>query len=187
MKEVLEVRSGCTCELCTSTENLEVFELDESKKDAEHAVLVCGTCKSLLSEDVTSNVNHWRVLNDTMWSEVSAVKVLIWKVLHDIKADGWSQGLIDMMYLTDDEQKWANSYLAASDSVVVHIDSNGSVLKAGDNVVLIKDLDVKGSSIIAKRGAAVRNISLDPENETYIEGKVDGQKIVILTQYVKKS
>ena len=40
--------------------------------------------------------------------------------------------------------------------------------------------------MIAKQGTAVRRISLDHENETYIEGKVDGKHIVIITQYVKK-
>ena len=40
--------------------------------------------------------------------------------------------------------------------------------------------------MIAKRGTAVRRISLDHENSEYIEGKVDGQQIVIITQYVKK-
>ncbi|MCB0436618.1 MAG: alkylphosphonate utilization protein, partial [Mangrovimonas sp.] len=67
-----------------------------------------------------------------------------------------------------------------------HTDSNGNVLENGDSVVLIKDLDVKGSSITAKRGTTVRNIRLDRDNIDYIEGKVDGQQIVILTKYVKK-
>jgi len=53
-------------------------------------------------------------------------------------------------------------------------------------VVLIKDLPVKGTSMVAKRGTAVRRVSLDHENAEYIEGKVDGQQIVILTKYVKK-
>ena len=44
----------------------------------------------------------------------------------------------------------------------------------------------EGSSMIAKRGTAVRRISLDHENEKYIEGKVDGIQIVIITEYVKK-
>ena len=70
---------------------------------------------------------------------------------------------------------------------LVHVDANGVVLQPGDNVVLIKDLKVKGSSMVAKQGTAVRRIALDPENATYIEGKVDGQQIVILTQYVKKT
>jgi len=64
---------------------------------------------------------------------------------------------------------------------------NARTLKAGDTVTLIQDLNVKGSSITAKRGVAVRRIRLDPNNAEYIEGKVDGQHIVILTKYVKKS
>jgi alkylphosphonate utilization operon protein PhnA len=51
----------------------------------------------------------------------------------------------------------------------------------GDSVVLIKDLKVKGSSIVAKQGTAVRNIRLDHDNAEFIEGKVDGQTIVIIT------
>jgi protein PhnA len=60
------------------------------------------------------------------------------------------------------------------------------ILEAGDSVVLIKDLKVKGSSMVAKQGTAVRNIRLDHENIEYIVGKVDGQQIVIITKYVKK-
>ena len=52
--------------------------------------------------------------------------------------------------------------------------------------MLIKDLPVKGAGFTAKRGTAVRNISLVPDNETHIEGRVEGQRIVILTQFVKK-
>ena len=71
-------------------------------------------------------------------------------------------------------------------AAIIHRDVNGVVLKAGDSVVLIKDLKVKGSRLVAKQGLAVRRISLDQENENYIEGKVEGQQVVIITQYVKK-
>jgi protein PhnA len=64
---------------------------------------------------------------------------------------------------------------------------NGVVLQAGDSVVLIKDLKVKGSSMVAKQGTAVRNIRLDRENAEYIEGKVGPTQIVIITKYVKKT
>ena len=57
---------------------------------------------------------------------------------------------------------------------------------SGDSVVLIKDLKVKGSSMVAKQGTAVRNIRLVHDNTEQIEGKVDGQLIVILTKFVKK-
>ncbi|GAA4271791.1 hypothetical protein GCM10022258_10850 [Aquimarina gracilis] len=73
------------------------------------------------------------------------------------------------------------------EDVVKHIDSNGALLQAGDNVVLIKDLNVKGANFTAKRGTAVRNISLAHDNPEHIEGRVNGQHIVILTKFVKKS
>ena len=53
--------------------------------------------------------------------------------------------------------------------------------------MLIKDLPVKGSSMVAKRGTAVRGIRLVPDNAAQIEGRVNDQQIVILCQYVKKS
>jgi protein PhnA len=74
-----------------------------------------------------------------------------------------------------------------TDEKVVHKDSNGTVLLAGDSVVLIKDLEVKGGGFTAKRGTAVRGISLVEDNPKQIEGRVNGQQIVILTQFVKKS
>lgn len=52
--------------------------------------------------------------------------------------------------------------------------------------MLIKDLKVKGGNFTAKRGTAVRNITLVHDNVEHIEGKVEGQRIVILTKYVKK-
>ena len=52
---------------------------------------------------------------------------------------------------------------------------------------LIKDLNVKGAGFTAKRGTAVRNISLVPNNCEHIEGRVNGQQIVIHTKFVKKS
>ena len=52
---------------------------------------------------------------------------------------------------------------------------------------LIKDLPVKGAGFTAKRGTAVRGISLVADNAAHIEGRVEGQRIVILTAFVKKS
>jgi protein PhnA len=113
---------------------------------------------------------------------------MAWRMLQRLKTEGWPQDLLDMMYMEEEVKEWAK---AAGDGVdksnaLVHRDSNGAILEAGDNVVLIKDLKVKGSSMVAKQGTAVRRISLDHENEKYIEGKVDGQHIVIITDFVKK-
>jgi len=108
-------------------------------------------------------------------------------MLNRLKAEGWPQDLLDMMYLDEETTAWAKAGIAENNAEkIIHRDSNGVILEAGDSVVLIKDLKVKGSSMVAKQGTAVRRISLDHENEKYIEGKVDGQQIVIITDFVKK-
>lgn len=66
-------------------------------------------------------------------------------------------------------------------------DSNGTILVDGDNVTLIKDLKVKGTSVTLKRGTMVRGIRLteDPEE---IDCKVDKVKgLVLRTEFVKKA
>ena len=152
------------------------------------SLLACATCVEQIEDTDKTDANHWRCLNDSMWSEFRAVKVVAWRMLHRVKKDGWSQDLLDMMYLEDEELRFAEAtgeHLDESEKII-HRDVNGAILQAGDNVVLIKDLKVKGSSMVAKQGTAVRRISLDPENAKYIEGKVGATQIVIITDYVKK-
>ena len=182
-------RANNQCELCTADEQLSVYEVPSSpKRGLEASILACNTCISQFDDADTRDANHWRCLNDSMWSAVPAVQVMAWRMLHRLKAEDWPQDLLDMMYLDEDMEAWAAAAGDAEDktNALVHRDSNGVVLQAGDNVVLIKDLKVKGSSMVAKQGTAVRRISLDHENAEYIEGKVDGQHIVIITRYVKK-
>jgi protein PhnA len=92
------------------------------------------------------------------------------------------------MYLEEDTLEWAKATGEGEDdsTKLIHRDVNGVVLEHGDSVVLIKDLKVKGSSMVAKQGTAVRNIRLDHENANYIEGKVGPTQIVIITEFVKK-
>jgi protein PhnA len=109
-------------------------------------------------------------------------------MLDRLRGEGWPQDLLDMLYLDEDTLAWAQAGAAgAQEAAVVHKDCNGAVLEAGDTVTLIKDLNVKGANFTAKRGTAVRGISLVHDNPEQIEGRVEGQKIVILTQFVKKS
>ena len=186
MEKQLESRSNGQCELCSSSEGLSSYTVaPKSGNSIDEMVHVCSTCKSQLTEEADVNPNHWRCLNDSMWSEVPAVKVVVWRMLNQIKGEGWPIDLLDMMYMEEDTLEWAKDGIQ-DENAPVHKDSNGVVLNSGDTVTIIKDLNVKGSSLVAKRGTAVRNISLVHDNAEQIEGKVEGQKIVILTQYVKR-
>ena len=97
--------------------------------------------------------------------------------------------LLEMLYLDEETLSWAQATGEGleNEDKVIHQDSNGATLEAGDSVTLIKDLNVKGVNFTAKRGTAVRGISLVADNAEHIEGKVEGQRIVILTKFVKKS
>lgn len=185
----LQERSGSVCELCGSGENLAVYNVPpHANGTIDDSVYICNTCSDQIENPENTDPNHWRCLNDSMWSEVDAVKVLAWRMLNRLRAEGWPQDLLDMMYLEDDVLKWAaaTGEDVAEEDKIKHLDANGARLENGDSVVLIKDLNVKGGGFTAKRGTAVRRITLVHDNAEHIEGKVDGQHIVILTKYVKK-
>ncbi len=189
--EKVNTRAESTCELCKATNGLTLHTvLPATNETVDDCILICETCSNQLTETAAVDANHWRCLNDSIWSEVDAVKVVAWRMLNRLRHEGWPQDLLDMMYMDDETKKWAAATGEGESkaNAIIHKDANGAVLANGDNVVLTKDLNVKGGgSLTAKRGTAVRKITLVHDNAEQIEGKVDGQQIVILTQYVKKT
>jgi protein PhnA len=167
------------CGLCGAEGPVAPFVV--APRDVE--VALCVTCcDGMTGGDVPQG--HWRGLATAMWSEDPAVQVLAVRMLRRL-GEAWAQEALDMVYLDPDTAEWADAEIGAA-SNVVHRDSNGVVLAQGDTVVLIKDLPVKGAGFTAKRGTAVRGISLVADNAAHIEGRVDGQRIVILCEFVKK-
>lgn len=190
IEQELHARAESKCELCGATDNLGVYEIPPtSEGTADQAILMCGTCRAQIDDPTEMQVNHWRCLNDSMWSQVPAVQVMAWRMLDRLRAEGWPQDLLDMLYLDEETISWAQAMnsVQGGDDQTHHKDSFGAVLQSGDTVTLIKDLNVKGANFTAKRGTAVRNISLVQDNPAHIEGRINGQQIVILTQFVKKS
>lgn len=182
-------RSNNSCELCTSTQDLKQYTIPPSlNENVANDVLVCETCFNQIEGTVDMDANHWRCLNDSMWNENVAVQIMAWRMLQRLRNEGWPKDLLDMMYLDEDASALARATGEDKDESekIIHRDINGVILENGDTVVLVKDLKVKGSSLVAKQGTAVRNIRLDRENDKYIEGKVGAQQIVIITDYVKK-
>ncbi|KAB1067964.1 PhnA protein [Tamlana haliotis] len=187
--QTLQERSNSTCELCAANDDLSQYTIPPSlNENVANDVLVCKTCLDQIEERVDMDPNHWRCLNDSMWNEHVAVQIMAWRMLQRLRNEGWPKDLVDMMYLDDEALALARATGEHEDEAnkIIHRDVNGVVLDNGDSVVLIKDLKVKGSSLVAKQGTAVRNIRLDRENDKYIEGKVGAQQIVIITDYVKK-
>ena len=188
-KTLLE-RCESKCELCGATDGLGVYAIPpDSDGSADQSILICDTCKGQIDQPENVDANHWRCLNDSMWTQVPAVQVMAWRMLRRLRAEGWAQDLLEMLYLDEATLSWAKATGegGADEDTVKHIDGNGAVLEAGDTVTVIKDLNVKGAGFTAKRGTAVRGISLVADNPEQIEGRVNGQQIVLLTKFVKKS
>lgn len=190
LEKQLSERSGNCCELCGANTSLSAYSVPpNSNENLEDSIFTCEKCKNQIEKKEPLDENHWSCLTSSMWSEVPAVKVVSWRMLSRLRNHTWATDALEMMYLEEDQLAWASATGDQEDSgeVELHRDCNGAILQTGDSVVLIKTLDVKGSSLSAKVGTAVKNIRLVQDNTEQIEGKVEGQQIVILTKYVKKS
>lgn len=187
-EQILMQRSHSACELCTSDNNLLTYDIPPNDdQSAEQSILLCEQCRHQIENPDQIDANHWRCLNDSMWSQIPAVQVMAWRQLTQLSSEAWAQDLLEMLYLDDKTLEWAKSAeLDVNNDETPTVDSNGAALAGGDTVTLIKDLAVKGAGFTAKRGTAVRNISLT-SNPTQIEGKVNGTRIVLLTEFLKKS
>lgn len=152
----------------------------------EDVAVVCEVCAAALTGDITPGP-RWRCLGDAVWSDDAATQIAAYRLLKALQGEPWAVGLLETVYLAPEVLARAEAGQGETPSDVEHRDSNGVRLSVGDTVVLIKDLPVKGSSMVAKRGTAVRGIRLVPDNPGQIEGRVNGQTIVILCQFVKKS
>ncbi|WP_109700176.1 PhnA domain-containing protein [Chitinophaga deserti] len=185
----LKTRSNSSCELCTSTEDLAAYEVPHAPEAMRNtAIATCGKCRAQLERKEPLDAQHWQCLTTAMWSEVPAVQVVAWRMLNRLRNETWAAEQLDMMYLDDELLAWAKASgdHDNDDVVELHLDSNGTQLQHGDTVVLTKSLDVKGTSLNAKMGTVVKNIRLVENNTEQIEGKIEGQLIVILTKYVRK-
>ncbi|MBK8520153.1 MAG: PhnA domain-containing protein [Chitinophagaceae bacterium] len=189
VEDQLAARSGNQCELCKAGDGLKLFEVPpQNGLSADTSIMICPKCLAQIEKKEELDSKHWKCLAESMWSEVPAVQVTAWRMLNRLRNESWASESLDMLYLTDENLVWAK---ATGDhendgSVDLHKDSNGHVLQNGDSVVLIKSLDVKGSTLTAKLGTVVKNIRIVEGNTEQIEGKVEGQQIVILTKYVRK-
>lgn len=189
VETALKARSNNACELCKATTNLTVYDVPPHAEQREDdSLLVCDKCNLQLTKKEELDSKHWACLNETMWSEVKPVQVVTWRMLSRLRDESWAADAIDQMYLDDETLAWAKATgdHENSSAVKLHRDCNGNQLQDGDNVVLTKTLDVKGSNLNAKLGTVVKNIKLVADNVEQIEGKIEGQTIVILTKYLRK-
>jgi len=189
IQQQLNERSNHSCELCTNTDNLNVYAIPPNNDgSADQAILLCAKCTAEIQSTDILDATHWRCLHDSMWSQIPAVQVMAYRMLSRLSSEPWALDLLDMLYLEDTVKAWAQTDLigASNEFSSVTVDANGATLQDNDNVTLIKDLVVKGAGFTAKRGTVVRNINLT-DNPEHIEGKINGVKLVLLSCYMKKA
>ena len=188
-EEQLRQRNGNTCELCQSADNLKMYEVQpQDSNTADNCILICSKCTAQIDKKEELESSRWNCLTTSMWSEVPGVQVVTWRMLNRLRNESWAQESLDMMYMDDERLEWAKATgdHDSDGSVDLHKDCNGAVLHTGDTIVLTRSLDVKGTQLNAKMGTVVKNIRLVEDNTEQIEGKIEGQTIVILTKYVRK-
>ncbi|RVU83309.1 hypothetical protein EOL70_16395 [Leucothrix sargassi] len=177
-------RGNSQCEFCGSPEGLATYDVPPiTLKSLDKSVLVCSTCLDQIENPDKMQPNHWRCLNDTMWSETAAIQVMSWRLLNRLKGEGWPEELLEMMYMEDDIKKWAMADQRVVDGPT--LDSNGVALGVGDTVIMIKDVFITGMNITAKRGMVVKNVSLT-DTDRSIEGNLNGTRVVLGAKTVKK-
>lgn len=96
-------RSGHACELCGQSESLGVYTVPPAEAPSvAESILACGACRAQLADPDHLDPNHWRCLNDSMWSTVPAVQAVAWRILNRLRGEGWPAELLDMMYLDEE-------------------------------------------------------------------------------------
>jgi protein PhnA len=92
---------------CRKPESIRSFTY--KKGGIDEAIMACSTCIDQIENPGNEDLNHWRCLNDSMWSEHTAVQVVSWRMLSRMRSAGWPQELIDQMYLDEDTLAYAQA------------------------------------------------------------------------------
>ena len=103
-------RSGSKCELChAGGVPLVIWEIPPvpSDPDISICIFLCDKCRNLAEKNTLKDIDHWRCLNEAVWSEVPAVKVLSVRLLRKIaEKESWAAELLEQVYLDEDEEEW---------------------------------------------------------------------------------
>ena len=185
----LQNRSNQVCELCGDQDDyLSGYPVPPKTDElTDNQVVLCSKCLDQIRAENYTDTYRWRCLEGSIWSEVPAVQVLSYQILSKLSAEEWAADAIEAANLDESLITWANAQDKLEEEKVIHKDSYGAILEAGDTVLLIQNLNVRGTNYIAPKGTVVRKIRLVNDNAEQIEGKINGDTIVILTKFVRKS
>ncbi len=108
----LSRRAKSKCELCTmSGTKLYTYELppEEDLPEYNNCILICDTCREQIDKPKYMKPDYWRLLNDTMWSEVPVVQVMSIRMLKRLmKENHWAEDLYEQAYASEEIMAWVN-------------------------------------------------------------------------------
>lgn len=90
------------------------------------------------------------------------------------------------LFCPDCGHEWSQNESIVEDDVLTARDANGTELKDGDSVTVIKDLKVRGSSMVIKQGTLVKNIRI-VEGDHNLDCKVNGTSMQLKSEFMKKA
>lgn len=95
-------RSGSACELCSSGGTaLSIYEIPPVSKepDYDRCIFICGECREQIDNTGKINSDHWRCLNNSIWSETAVIQALSLRMLRILaEKHNWAEELLDQVY-----------------------------------------------------------------------------------------
>lgn len=74
----------------------------------DRTILVSESCLAALDRPRTLAGQAWRCLAETVWSEIPAVQVVAWRMLHVLaKKEDWARDALEGVFLDPEVQAWA--------------------------------------------------------------------------------
>jgi protein PhnA len=98
-------RSRSKCELCEADGvKLTVFEVppESDVVSAEQCLFICDTCREQIEKPKRMKADHWRCLNNAIWSEIPAVQIMSARMLKRLTSEHWAVELLEQAYFDEE-------------------------------------------------------------------------------------
>jgi len=104
-------RAKSKCELCeASGAKLAPYEVppEEAVPDYDRCILICDDCREALDNPKKfKSGEHWRVLAQTVWSDVVPVQVAAVRLMRrQADSEAWARGALEGVYLESEVDEW---------------------------------------------------------------------------------
>ncbi len=102
-------RSRSKCELCDADGvKLTTFEVppESDPVTADQCLFLCDTCREQIENPKRVDADHWRCLNNAVWSDVPAVQVISARMLKRLSKEHWAEELLEQAYFSEEVDAW---------------------------------------------------------------------------------